>query len=285
MKYFKRSTQNSLLLLAGVFFGLGIYNSVVINSTDFLNNQHPRFVKRLDEMKGEFKAGRIVANHGSWVNLGKVELTKYRPEIKMVKKSNLSKSSLNNNESVENTSASAIKEDLDLIVTQVFSAKKYPNALNANQVSGQLRIVDGVLETLSVQLPQNESVQISGVEIIGNVFEYEQNGENLSGMVYSKGDHAYMIVLANGPFEGMRMSFEAPKEEVIAEEQAEPVQAEEKFEPVVTESGEEVAVGQFGVQPPTTDVVYSEENQAPAVNENQENGSYGFNFENNNQVN
>ena len=55
MRNIKSTTKSSLIALAGLFFGLGIYNSVVINSTEFLNNDHPKFVKRLDEMNGEYK--------------------------------------------------------------------------------------------------------------------------------------------------------------------------------------------------------------------------------------
>lgn len=297
MRNIKSTTKSSLIALAGLFFGLGIYNSVVINSTEFLNHDHPKFVKRLDEMNGEYKVGRIVANQGMWVNLGKIEKPKLLDKKEIVKINRVNEGAPWAVAEETIKSEAAIKEDLDLKVTLVFSATKFPNALKGDQISGGLKTKDGLIESIGVSLPNGESISIDRAEMVGNVFEYESNGEELTGMIYAKENNSYIVVLTNGPFEGTRMSFEAAKseEEVVVEaaEPTEPVQAEEaRFEPIVTNDGASMPVGQFGVPQaiePSADVAYIEpennnENvtEAPVSTEQQ---SYGFNFEQNPEMN
>jgi hypothetical protein len=295
MRNLKSTTKSSLIALAGLFFGLGIYNSVVINSTEFLNHDHPKFVKRLDEMNGEYKVGRIVANQGMWVNLGKIEKPSFVDKKQFAKINQANQGFVAQTSTEEQIqSQAAIKEDLELNVTEVFSATKFPNALKGDQISGGLKTKDGLIESLGVSLPNGESISIDRAEMVGNVFEYESNGEELTGMIYAKGNNAYMVVLTNGPFEGTRMSFEAAKsEEEVVVEAAEPVQAEEaRFEPIVTNDGTSMPVGQFGAPQttePSADVAYIEpENNNENVTESPvstEQQSYGFNFEQNPELN
>jgi hypothetical protein len=286
MKNLKSSTRLGFLTIAGIFFGLGIYNSVMINSADFLQTPHPRFVKRLDEMKGEVKVGRIVANQGMWVNLGDmkpaIQNMAKLPKRDMVRVAQ--SSSTGSNEVVDASSQAAINDDLELTVVEVFSAKKFPKTLQANEVSGSLKTQAGTLDSLSVQLPNNESISISSAEMVGNVFEYDSEGETLSGMIYEMGQGAYMVTLTNGPFEGTRMKFQAPKsEEVLAEEaqgreEAEQVSAEAPA-PIMNDDGTQMEVGTFGATQPTQEVAQTEtENVDQVIPDQNAEQTYGFDF-------
>ncbi|MBY0516116.1 MAG: hypothetical protein K2P81_04365 [Bacteriovoracaceae bacterium] len=285
MKVFKLK-RKTLAIMSVAFVAIGTYNSIVVNSDSFMDSQGIRFVKRLDELNGEFKSGRKLANNGEWIKL--------RSPIKKLK-SPLQKDlvavsfAAPTASSVEKSdvASAAIQEDLSLELSEVFNAKKYTTALKPGDFSGTLNARDGVIESISVSLPNSEAVAISFSEMAGNVFEYEHNGEMLSGMMYQMDKTSYMVTLTNGPFEGTRLKFTSP---VVSEEnfgnnaaevaennselQAEVIeQPEPEFAAVINDDGSQLEVGSFGVesQAETTDVAQIEPTPAPE-------GGYGFNF-------
>jgi hypothetical protein len=75
-------------------------------------------------------------------------------------------------------------------------------------------------------------------KVVGNVFEYDLDGETLSGMIYQVDQTTYMVTLTNGAFEGTRMKFSTGEAPVQFEQEVAPAQE------VV--AGTDVPVGQFG---------------------------------------
>ena len=108
---------------------------------------------------------------------------------------------------VNKKSEPVISTSLDLKLVELFNVKKYKKPLTSNQFTGELYTANGIIETLSVQLPDNEEIDISFAQMTGNVFNYEFDGTSLSGMMYEVSKGTYMVTLTNGPFSGTRMKF------------------------------------------------------------------------------
>jgi hypothetical protein len=229
--------KNKLLAFAfgGLFVLVGTYNAVVINSESHLSNADVKFVKRLDEIYGVTVPGRQVAASTSWKKIEKQESMNIVP----------SKIASSSASEVIPTAADAIsdavvKEELNLSLVEVINAKKWQNGLPSSQFSGGLSTNNGVIESLSVSLPNGEGVSVSFSEMTGNVFEYDLNGELYSGMMYQVDQHAYMVTLTNGPLEGTRLRFSSEASAVEQEQVAE------------TLAQNNIEVGSFGSEAPTT---------------------------------
>mgnify|MGYP001139078339 CR=1 FL=1 len=293
---FKQSTVG---LLAFAFVAMGTYNSFVVNSDAFMDSQNVRFVKRLDELNGLMTSGRKLADNGEWIKLRNAPKPQHAPVVQdQVVVSNAAPISpaAVSEAAPEKTAQAAIKEELSLELSEVFNAKKYAQAPKAGEFGGSLSSNNGVIESMSVNLPGGESISISVAEMAGNVFEYELEGQTLSGMMYQMDKTSYMVTLTNGPHEGTRLKFigEPAAEEDFgnnstevaennAPEQVEQlIQAEEapaEYAAVANDDGTQMAVGSFGneaapMEAPVeqTDVA---QNEVPAPE-----GGYGFNFGN-----
>lgn len=294
-----KNKRTTLMMLAAAFVVIGSYNSIVINTDEFMNHQEVRFVKRLDEVYGVVKTGRLMANQGKW--------TKIASRAPIKEKIFISAVSVPKKEEIKETVASeeiesnaAIKEELSLELAEVFNAKKYPQPPKASEFNGTLSARDGIIETISVALPRGESFSVNFSEMTGNVFEYDIDGETLSGMIYQMDKSSYMVTLTNGPLEGTRLKFATIKEEdygnnsaAVAENnypsENDVIQAEEApaFGPVVSDSGVVTDVGQFGdvAQAPVNNEYQAEHAQVdPSADvtrtEDAPTGGYGFNFNN-----
>jgi hypothetical protein len=241
MKSTKNKNKVITLVAFGLFVVIGTYNSVVINSQSQVSSD-AKFVKRLDEVFGVTIAGRTVAASTSWQKLPTSILPKRNvPVINTLAKSEPSSSSAAPEAIIP---AAAVQEELTLSLVEVINPTKWQQGIPAGQFNGSLSTNNGVIEELSVALPNGEGLAVSFSEMTGNVFEYDLNGELYSGMMYQVDQTAYMVTLTNGPLEGTRMRFSANSpaaeqeqtQEVLAEnnvqvgtfgEEAAPVQAQE----------------------------------------------------------
>lgn len=283
------------LFLGFLFVSVGTYNSIVVNSDSFMDSEGSRFVKRLDEMNGVVVIGRKLAHQGNWVKVTDNALPVHiNTQVTSIVHSNNSAST-----EAQPEFKPAISEDMNLNVVEIFNAKKFPQPLKSGEFSGSLSTKEGILENLDVKLPNGESIQISGAEMSGNVFEYDQDGSVYSGMIYEITKNSFMVTLTNGPFEGTRMKFDnaSAVEESFGQEGSEQVGTNvevAEYEPVVNDDGTQMEVGQFGtiVQPApapvlaqdapveNSDVQYVDSNEVEAQTQQvPENESYGFNFE------
>lgn len=198
-----RKTNNTkkiaTILALSLFMGIGAYNAFVINSDSLLGNVS--FVKRLDESFGIVTPGRQVAGSVSWKKLSPVQVEIAAQPVQQYKESSTPSST------VVAETAGALQEELNLNLTEVLNPKKYAQGLSASEFSGSLQTNHGVIESLTVSLPNGEGVSVSFSEMAGNVFEYDFDGNVYSGMLYQVDSEAYMVTLTNGPLEGMRMRF------------------------------------------------------------------------------
>jgi hypothetical protein len=197
MKASKNKTKISAYISFGLFVLVGTYNAIVINSESFV--QEASFVKRLDEHTGVTRPGRQVANTVVWQKLVAPKMV----EAKKVESVSPTAAALE--EAIPSTAA--VQEELSLNLTEVINTKKYKNGLTNAQFTGALQTNNGIIESLSVSLPNGEGVSVSFSEMAGNVFEYDINGNLYSGMMYQVDSGSYMVTLTNGPLEGTRMKF------------------------------------------------------------------------------
>jgi len=232
MTFANNKKKVTAFVVAGLFIVTGTYNSVVINSESDLARIDARFVKRLDEIHGVTVAGREVAASVSWQKLTPSKVIAQKQQI--AHRVSKVESAPTSAPSVDVVPAAAVQEELTLSLVEVINPKKWQNGLPSGQFNGSLSTNQGIIEELSVALPNGEGVSVSFSEMAGNVFEYDLNGELYSGMMYQVDQNAYMVTLTNGPLEGTRLRFSS------STPQEEQVQTQE----VLAESN--VEVGNFG---------------------------------------
>lgn len=205
--------HDSKKMIASLTFGLlvmtGTYNAIVINSQSSINGQDVHFAKRLDEVYGVLTSKREVAASLNWQKVSVKEAALYRQF-----KNDLSDKKYQEVAGAESgdqtqgmVSQAAVQENLTLTLSQVMNPKKWQQGLAQSQFSGSLNTNNGVIESLSVSLPNDEGLSVSFSEMSGNVFEYDFNGELYSGMMYQDGENSYVVSLTNGPLEGTRLTF------------------------------------------------------------------------------
>ena len=230
-------TQKKLFLfaIAALFVGTGTYNAVVINSESVLLGSDVKFVKRLDEIYGVTIPGRQLAATTTWQKLTPTAIPqKIIPQVPSFKTQITSSTDSASTDSSDSQPQAAVQEELSLSLVEVINPKKWEKGLTNSQFNGSLTTNNGVIESLSVSLPNGEGVSVSFSEMTGNVFEYDFGGELYSGMMYQVDQNAYMVTLTNGPLEGTRLRFSTG----ASEEQSQETQE--------TLAQENVDVGNFG---------------------------------------
>lgn len=215
-----------------LFVLTGTYNAVVINSESHIDGSDVKFVKRLDEIYGVTVQGREVAATVTWQKLGPAKTVQQPKQI--VQTIRKVEAAPQTSAPVEEAPVAAVQEELSLSLVEVINPKKWQNGLPNTQFNGSLTANQGVIEELSVALPNGEGLSVSFSEMTGNVFEYDFNGELYSGMMYQVDQHAYMVTLTNGPLEGTRLRFSSMQ----------PGEAQANTEAALAQNN--VDIGQFG---------------------------------------
>lgn len=208
MDWFKNKNRFMGSFVFGFFILTGTYNAVVINSESHLSGTDVRFVKRLDEINGITIPGRVVAASVTWQKLNPSQVAQIKSRQVIQNVSQVSSAPSRQEESAAQPTA-AVQEELSLSLVEVINPKKWQNGLQNSQFNGTLATNNGVIESLSVSLPNGEGLDVSFSEMSGNVFEYDAGGEVYSGMMYQVDQNAYMVTLTNGPLEGTRLRFSA----------------------------------------------------------------------------
>jgi hypothetical protein len=204
----KNRNKAIVIVAAGLFVFTGTYNTIVINSESHLASSDVKFVKRLDELYGVTVSGRDVAASISWQKLTPVQVAHYKaqPKTKRIVQTVTTASAAPATQEV--IPAAAVQEELSLNLVEVINPKLFQNGVPQGQFNGSLATNNGIIESLSVSLPNTESLSVSFSEMTGNVFEYDYGGELYSGMMYQVDQGSYMVTLTNGPLEGTRLRFQ-----------------------------------------------------------------------------
>ena len=222
----KRLNKKNITFIFATFVTVvGVYNALVINSHSEVAEGH--FYKRADEMTGKFTAGRNTASV-VWKKLGPA------PVQAQAQKPAAFAASVAADSSVQDEKEAAIKDDLKLSLVEVVNPNKYKNGLPQTAFTGNVTVTNGVIDSLNVNLPGVDTLEVSFSELNGNVFSYEYSGSTFSGMMYQVDQMTYMVTLTNGPLEGTRLRFAGE----LSQEQQQTEQA--------LAQNHNVAVGSFG---------------------------------------
>lgn len=212
------NSKNKMITFAtaGAIVLIGMYNAVVINSESSINSSNV-IGKRLDEVYGVMVPGRQIAGMtAAWKKIQpmKVVVNEERP---VIQNSKSEKSEVAPQFVPETT----VQQELNLSLVEVTNQKKYTNGLTSSQFNGSLSTNQGVIESLSVSLPNGENVSVSFAEMTGNVFEYDLNGNIYSALMFQVDQSSYVVTLTNGPLEGTRLRFSSSntteQQETLAE--------------------------------------------------------------------
>jgi hypothetical protein len=202
MPRLQNKKKNFTVIVAFLFILTGTYNAVVINSDSTISSDDVKFVKRLDELYGVVKPGRMLAASTTWKKLNKGEI-KAKPIVQVVKRMDAAPAL----EKSETVVTAAVQEELELNLIEVINPNMWKQGLQVSEFSGNLSTNNGIINNLIVHLPNDEGLSVSYSEMSGNVFEYDIRGELYSGMIYQVDQNSYMVTLSNGPLEGTRLRF------------------------------------------------------------------------------
>ncbi len=265
---FDTFNKKSLSFIAtGLFMVIGTYNAVVINSESSISSVEMKFVKRLDEVYGVTESARGAASI-KWQKMNSEN--QIYPKLAQTPRSipTIETKSAPETQAVALAPTAAVQEELDLTLTEVVNPKKWQQGLNNSQYTGSLVTNGGVIESLSVSLPNGEGVSVSFSEMAGNVFEYDLGGELYSGMMYQVDQNSYMVTLTNGPLEGTRLKFTG---EPSLEQQEQTLAAQSDAEQNVdmaaySNNGQDTAQteSEIGYVPPQGMETVQAQEQAPA---------------------
>lgn len=246
---------------AFLFTVTGTYNAVVINSDSSINDI--KFVKRLDEVYGVVKPGRMVAASVQWQKLEPKKIAKVEAVIQEVTKIQAAPKII---DEPAPSPAAAVHEELELRLVEVINPTKWKEGIPQGHFSGYLSTNNGIIETMEISLPDTEGVSISYSEMTGNVFEYDFNGEVYSGMMYQVDQYSYMVTLSNGPLEGTRLRFSSTN----------PVEQQELDREVLADNYQ-IEAGSFGGEEIRPEVMVQNDQAMQA--QGLEAQSYNFNQE------
>ncbi len=206
----------------GVFlFLIGTYNTVSLNSVSYMQDNEIKFVKRLDELSNKVIAAKNSFNMDLINKYAARDIKKVpaKKAVKYITAPSSSNAQANSEpQEKQDTFAAVITQDLELDLVEVFNSKLFKAGLTPRDFSGKLMASNGVIESLEVELPNNQTIEVGYAEMAGNVFKYELDGTSYSGMMYEVKKGEYMVTLANGPYQGTRMKFSGIVEEVYPEE-------------------------------------------------------------------
>lgn len=190
--------------------GVGTYNAVVINTHSRLSSEDTHFIKRLDEMYGNVIPARTrkVATNKNWKKLDETELeATTHTQILLASAEHTPE---------EAKLEAAIQEQLTLDLVEVTNPKKWKQGLTTVDFEGNLSTSNGILEDFNVSFPSGEEISVAYMEMNGNEFKYDLEGEVYSALIFAADPHSYVVTLSNGPLEGTTMRFKkGPTEEQL----------------------------------------------------------------------
>lgn len=208
----KTSKFTYLFFMTLCLVGVGVYNSY--NNNIFVEQSLDyKPVKRLDELNGKIKVTKTVPMAKP---VRKVVVKKKSTKIHKLSKKLTLRKKINTKKAKKVAKKPdlrpLIQGELNLIPTTVFNPARGEQIKMG--ISGNLQMTEGIINSLNINLPTGESLEISSNrEMSGNVFQYFDRNydQEFSGMLYQISKRSYMVTLTNQPgYEGMRIQFDDP---------------------------------------------------------------------------
>jgi hypothetical protein len=122
--------------------------------------------------------------------------------------------------------ALVVSEEVDLVLERALNQTKSNKVLVGDKVSGRLTLANKVLNSLSIELTndngEKQSIEIDSADLMdGGTFKTEVNGEEVSGVIFNNGKDGYRMSFVTGPLAGAMLNF-------VTKEQFDKIQEQEE---------------------------------------------------------
>jgi hypothetical protein len=122
--------------------------------------------------------------------------------------------------------ALVVSEEVDLVLERALNQTKSNKVLVGDKVSGRLTLANKVLNSLSIELTndngEKQSIEIDSADLMdGGTFKAEVNGEEVSGVIFNNGKDGYRMSFVTGPLAGAMLNF-------VTKEQFDKIQEQEE---------------------------------------------------------
>jgi hypothetical protein len=113
---------------------------------------------------------------------------------------------------VKEQKALVVTEEVELVLERALNQTKSNKVLVGQNVSGRVSLTNKVLNSLSVELKnengESQSIEIDTADLMdGGTFKAEVNGEEVSGVIFNNGKDGYRMSFVTGPLAGAMLNF------------------------------------------------------------------------------
>lgn len=127
---------------------------------------------------------------------------------------------------VTEAKALIVGEEVDLVLERALNQTKSSKVLVGDSVSGRVTITNKILNSLSVELKnengETQSIEIDTADLMdGGTFKAEVNGQEVSGVIFNNGKDGYRMSFVTGPLAGAMLNF-------VTKEQFDKIQEQEE---------------------------------------------------------
>lgn len=243
MKLFKmnKTVFTAMAALGSVVVMAGTYNTVMVNSTEFMKDEEIKFVKRFDSSEVRNVASTVKAP------------VQTNSDVEFVDKIQEIEENI-----VQPVQAEILlnDENRETVIDRALFPDKTSEILKGSRVYGELSLTENSIESLSfsLEISETEVIEFNRVAIdlqAGGSFQVDYEGEVISGIVANSGKGGVQVNFATGQYKGLVLTFvtQEQKEELMAkEEEAQRFKEEElaakeeaTVDPAVNQASEEAS--------------------------------------------
>lgn len=164
--------------------------------------------------------------------------------------------------------ALVVTEEVDLVLERALNQTKSNKVLVGASVSGRVTIANKILNSLSVELKnengETQSIEIDSADLMdGGTFKAEVNGEEVSGVIFNNGKDGYRMSFVTGPLAGAMLNFVTKEQFDKIQEQEEEANRNAVQKDFSDETAQEVQAAQAPALEERKEVANNVENQEP----------------------
>ena len=169
---------------------------------------------------------------------------------------------------VQEQKALVVTEEVDLVLERALNQTKSNKVLVGSSVSGRVTITNKILNSLSVELKnengETQSIEIDTADLMdGGTFKAEVNGEEVSGVIFNNGKDGYRMSFVTGPLAGAMLNFVTKEQFDKIQEQEEEANRNAVQKDFSDETAQEVQAAQAPALEERKEVANNIENQEP----------------------
>lgn len=213
MKLFKmnKTVFTAMAALGSVVVMAGTYNTVMVNSTEFMKDEEIKFVKRFDSSEVRNVASTVKAP------------VQTNNDVEFVDKIQEIEENI-----VQPVQAEIVlnDENRETVIDRALFPDKTSEILKGSRVYGELSLTENSIESLSfsLEISETEVIEFNRVAIdlqAGGSFQVDYEGEVISGIVANSGKGGVQVNFATGQYKGLVLTFvtQEQKEELMAKEE------------------------------------------------------------------